>query len=600
MDQQTIELELRQRAQWHALQPRLMVDYYRIRRRVSFPLPVTTAREPAFPTALSAAYPWNIWMVWALEERINALAWSAEHEHDAVHCTLAESQLYALAHWPSLSRNGDKPDLQLGHVGRMIAISLARWTWLTTPTREALKVACHRLVDEHWPCIEAQTEHYAHASPWPLGESLKRPMANIPLIGLLGATMAAEVVNHPKAEALLTRSVHAMQDFFDHFVEQGYSEAVAYDGYMLDFYADLIGLLPAEVQSEKTAHPAVQKILAASWETAVAGDAMNVAELGDVEPAQMTFHLSAHAKLLQMKENSASRWHLGRCDTRRLRSDALLAMLAARVDGSNQSDQGELVTEACRSQNAVVLRTGWGADDLTAAFSASRSKAGHMHIDTGSLVLGTQGQWLISDPGYQQYLAKRERVFTLGPGSHNAPVINGIDQEHKGEGKIRVCEKIDQALSHTLIDMKACYNADLLILHQATREAWLLDNLTLVLVDTIRADNLKNIAWSWHGHPLAGWWVEHGVATLQLDQTLLWIATDDHSLAQAQVDRMSGSRGQQTLCLQQQMDAAQQAGVATVVRWWVFNAGASAAQWALVDGSSSLAIAGRMLTRTTT
>ena len=50
---------------------------------------------------------------------------------------------------------------------------------------------------------------------------------------------------------------------------------------------------------------------------------------------------------------------------------------------------------------------------------------GHLQCDTGSLVVGTRGRWVVSDPGYQQYMQKQERVFTLGVSSHNAPVING-------------------------------------------------------------------------------------------------------------------------------------------------------------------------------
>lgn len=592
MGRQDITSEIRKRALHHEGQPRLLVDYYRIRRHLSFPLPITTAREPAIPTALVSPYPWNIWMVWALEERLNALAWSAEHDDHAGHRQLVEAQMQAFGQWPQLSREDNRPDLLLGHVSRLLARAHRSWTWLTPPTQKVIAQVCQRVVNEHQPWIDTNLSHYAQPAPWTDPTTGRRPMANIPLIGLFGAAMAATVVNHALASQLLTLSRHAMQDYFDHFQEKGYSEAVAYDGYMLDFYADLTLLQPAKVQSEMIAHPAVASILATSWQTAVTGDAVNVAQLGDVEPYQMTFHLSAHAKLLPLTSLATSRWHLDRCDNHLLRTDALMAMLA---DGSI-SEKGEAPpAAACRSQNAVVLRTGWEADDLTAALSVSRSTMGHIHPDTGSLVLGTQGQWLISDPGYQQYLAKRERAFTLGPGSHNLPVINGATQEYRGRGVVLQCDQQGDGVGHTLIDMTACYNTEQCPLSRVTREAWLLASRALVVVDIIEAAQLQRVSWSWHGHPAAGWWVENGVATLQLGQTLLWIATHDQSLAETQLDRMPGSRGQQTLCLQQKLEDAASTRPSRVVRWWVFNLGQAPQPFTLGEGLGRMSIDGKSL-----
>ena len=54
-------------------QTRLLVDYYRIRRRIAFPLPVDKFYEVKIPSKSISGYPWSIWMIWRLEERFHAL-----------------------------------------------------------------------------------------------------------------------------------------------------------------------------------------------------------------------------------------------------------------------------------------------------------------------------------------------------------------------------------------------------------------------------------------------------------------------------------------------------------------------------------------------
>ncbi len=46
-------------------------------------------------------------------------------------------------------------------------------------------------------------------------------------------------------------------------------------------------------------------------------------------------------------------------------------------------------------------------------------------------MIGRRGRWILSDPGYQQYMPGAEREFTIGPAAHNYPVIDGINQTAK-------------------------------------------------------------------------------------------------------------------------------------------------------------------------
>jgi hypothetical protein len=78
LDREKIEAEIRCRAEQQVAQRRLVVDYYRIRRRLAYPLPVKSLWIPTVPVPTIPAYPWSIWMLWQLEERVNALGWAAE------------------------------------------------------------------------------------------------------------------------------------------------------------------------------------------------------------------------------------------------------------------------------------------------------------------------------------------------------------------------------------------------------------------------------------------------------------------------------------------------------------------------------------------
>src|SRR5690606_2857218 len=74
---------------------------------------------------------------------------------------------------------------------------------------------------------------------------------------------------------------------------------------------------------------------------------------------------------------------------------------------------------------ATVLRSGWESDDVAVVVASSNSPMGHVPANYGSLCIGTQGQWLIQTPGYQQYVKSSEREFTIGKVSRNTPIVDG-------------------------------------------------------------------------------------------------------------------------------------------------------------------------------
>ena len=74
--QQHIQDEMRDRANFYKQQTCLLVDYYRVRRKVAYPLPIRQIVLPDMPMKNLPVYPWAIWMTWNLEERVHSLAWA--------------------------------------------------------------------------------------------------------------------------------------------------------------------------------------------------------------------------------------------------------------------------------------------------------------------------------------------------------------------------------------------------------------------------------------------------------------------------------------------------------------------------------------------
>ncbi|WP_338777327.1 heparinase II/III family protein [Metabacillus sp. FJAT-52054] len=84
----------------------------------------------------------------------------------------------------------------------------------------------------------------------------------------------------------------------------------------------------------------------------------------------------------------------------------------------------------------AALRTGWGKEDSVLSFTSSRSARDHNHFDQNSVILNAGGEWLLTDPGYQDYVPGPGNEFTTGTIGHNSLLINGKGQSLRGGGAI--------------------------------------------------------------------------------------------------------------------------------------------------------------------
>jgi hypothetical protein len=575
LTREAIEAEIRRRAAAYAGQRYLVVDYYRIRRTLAFPLPVKDLSIRSVPVPSVPGYPWATWMMWELEERANALAYAAAWFHRDEFAAAVTRDLEALAAWPKYCQYGDRPDLSSGHAGRLLWTAHKKWGWLGAATRAKIREACRRHVEEVLPQARA---FYGNAKTKADYLALAAPadkLVNIPLIGSIAGSLTASIAEHP-AQAELNQYVEAVFGAALDLRSKGYTEGVAYDGYILDFLADWLETVHGAERSAILGHPNFNNHLRESYMLSAPGAAEDVAELGDVEAKEMPFHYSAQAKLASLQSDPVRAWYLRRWRPARIRANALgaLAPVTSKLEGA-APPAGVLDAYYAR-----VLRTGWEPGDVAVVAACSTSPASHLQNDNGTLVIGTRGAWIVSDPGYQQYMRGLERDFTIGPAAHNYPLVNGVAQTAKAGRSLPVSHS--PGVLRVRIDLTACYPAKA-ALRSVVRNVWLQGRECVVVADEIRGDAVENVRYHWHGHPDAAWYARDNWILLHMDSADLWFHSPQARLSDASVERQEGSRGQLT--------AAAELKPAPPVVWWVFAFGD--APPAVEAGEGSIRVAGR-------
>lgn len=552
-ERQAVEEQVRHRARRHLKQRRLVVDYYRIGRTVAYPLPLRNLVIPEIHVPSLAVYPWATWLLWTLEERVGSLGWAAEWFGNEDVRRVATADLAGVASW-STYQQYSQPDLCSAHAGRILWTAATRWQWLSHDLRRDIREACIRHAKAVLP---ASDQIYASVST--KEDVLKKEtphslLHNIPLIGTIGAALTATAAGH-SATARLNARVEALFGAVLDLRSKGHTEGVGYDGYVLDFVADWLSTLPESERSAILDHPNLDHYLDESYMLGAPGAVEQVAELSDVEPLEMPFHLSAQAKLLKLKWHPTRSWLIASCPVEVVPCSGLAALRdAAGVPPGSAPPAGAL-----DAHYAAVLRGGWGRDDLAVAVSCSRSPMSHIQRDSGTLVLGTRGKWLVTDPGYQQYVKGEEREFTIGATAHNTPVIDNLVPNQK-RARRKTLQGVTPSLHRAVIDLTDCYPTAAHV-KKLVRHVWLSENNLVVVADEIEAAKSSEVTYHWHGHPDVAWWFEEGWALMTLDDAQVWLTCSRAQLTGPNLQRLAGSRGQLSLISKVE--------VAPVI-WWAF------------------------------
>ncbi|MBT2644667.1 heparinase II/III-family protein [Bacillus sp. ISL-41] len=107
------------------------------------------------------------------------------------------------------------------------------------------------------------------------------------------------------------------------------------------------------------------------------------------------------------------------------------------------------------------LRSGWQRADHLLAFNSSESAKDHNHFDQNNFVLHAAGEWLITNPGYQDYVEGPRREFTLGTVGHNSMLVDGLGQMHRGRSRL-VDWYTSERFSYIIGDASAAYGSEII------------------------------------------------------------------------------------------------------------------------------------------
>jgi len=146
--QQRAEEAIMSRAERFSRQDVLVADFYRIYRKLAYPLPVREIYHPSFHVTGIPGYPWEIWMTWDLEQRINSMGWAAHWSGDERLRELVRRDLEALAGWPEYDV-WERPHLAGAHCTRIMAGAWRNWDWIGRNLQEKIEKALGRIVDSY-------------------------------------------------------------------------------------------------------------------------------------------------------------------------------------------------------------------------------------------------------------------------------------------------------------------------------------------------------------------------------------------------------------------------------------------------------------------
>lgn len=536
---------------------KILVDFYRIRRKLAFSIPYEPIKKNDFLEIrnFNSIYPYEIWVLWALEDRIISFIDNEEFSD------LLETDIKSLV---SLSdyRYSSRLDLKFSHIVRILSLVLDNCRNTNSSLCSVLVFGLDKAVSIGLSIHEADYKNIHSSEDILRHVERDRYLHNIAVIGTIMLAVAATSIKHPSS-SYLNKNVKILFQAVLALRADGHTEGVSYDGYVLDFFLDWLIYQSPTTQDFFINHPGLYEIFHQAVLLSAPGDIMNTAPLGDVEPHDMPFIWSAIAKLYRLKPNPELAWALSLCKYDALRSDALRVLAYA---GAIQGHCPDLVDIGFVNY-AVILRSGYEATALAVAIGLNCSSMGHIQRDNGSLVLGMGRRWWIDDPGYQQYAENSEREFTVGYAAHNSPVINGVGQSFKkGKKILHSVSALPLQVKFVALDLTECYPSEAKV-SRVWRGVWLVDDLHVVVCDFIQSGFPSTLGWHWHGHPSLFWGTSSVGMSLHSEEGLgeqLHVLSPQIKLNLRDLHRLSGSRGQQTLC--PSVFVPESIGV-----WWVFS-----------------------------
>lgn len=177
----------------------------------------------------------------------------------------------------------------------------------------------------------------------------------------------------------------------------------------------------------------------------------------------------------------------------------------AYAPGSAPSREPQRTTALFPSSGVATMRSGWGERDTFVGVKCSASAVPHSHLDAGTFVIESGGQWLVKDEGYwryghllgffdnQRYRWNWDGLATVG---HNTLLIDGQGQRYGQDcpGCIRSLES-GEGWDCVIADAAKTYPD---LLRKFVRTVLFLTPDTIVIRDVVECEGERHAEWLLH------------------------------------------------------------------------------------------------------
>ena len=432
--------ELFKRLEKEKKKKELIVNYYRIYQRFSFPLPVRDWQR-SIPKNIAEIkdYPFSTWLLWSLRERWDTFLAAALLYHDGEALKLLQTELEAAFEWECYS-DGGGTSLGTAHFALCVYRYLASGIF-QTETADRFREKAGRFLDRAFFPWFTDFHDQDHSDPF-------RFICNINTILVFSGLALADLISHPQA-AQIHETAEEMLSILagSKSWAEPLTEAAAYDAFSFDPITEYLEKSGQFSEFLTKCKGDFSDMLDSFIYSGLPGRVDLLAPIGDTEP-EMTFYFLLLLRFARWYGSAPAMDCFLKANPGRIPAYAIFDYLISPPSIAPAPFQRRW------SQNATtaVVRSGFSEDSLLCAVSIGRCPMGHLHWDNGSFVIGFKGKFYITDPGYQQYISGAEREFTLNPCAHNVPVINGISQTRR---KVWIsCVEED----HIQLELTGCYD----------------------------------------------------------------------------------------------------------------------------------------------
>ncbi|HHT26975.1 MAG TPA: DUF4962 domain-containing protein [Firmicutes bacterium] len=388
---------------------------------VTYPLPV---RQPAYrenpPGFTAGRYPYWTALGNQIGIRLQTLSLAYAITGQQRFADKAKEEMLTVCGWnvwsdPSYNCGG-KTCLDTGYIVEGVALAYdILYAQLSPAEREQVRTALvqkglHPLFED----TNQRVDHNIH-------------MVRTAALGVGALALLGEV---PNMEAYIYRAYENFIWYLDQRLDSGQTEGMLYTSVAMDHIMHFANALERVTgDAGMFDHPWVKEVLPRWIIYFLAPGARDLVNFSD---SNLAIYLTATmAALGRVNKNEQANWYLQTTAG----GSAELRLLQLDPDGKATPPDDWPTSAVFADIGWTALRSGWSSRDTLLAFNSSGSKMGHNHFDQNHFVLNVRGNWLIKDPGYQDYNAGPKNEATNQTLGHNALLVNGRGQTVKGGGK---------------------------------------------------------------------------------------------------------------------------------------------------------------------